>query len=70
MRTVTRFYRGYRIRAAQLGSTWHAIVHGPTGSMVKGIEARTLADAMAQAEWVIEARLKFQPPTRRQRTAG
>ena len=46
------------------GPTW------PTGPILKGIEARTLADAMAQAEWVIEAKLKFQPPRRRQRKAG
>jgi hypothetical protein len=64
MRTVTRFYRGHRIRAVQFGSTWHTVVQGPTGSIIKGIEAATLLHAMAQAEWFIEARLRFQPPTR------
>jgi hypothetical protein len=33
-RTVTRFYRGRRIRAIQLGSTWHASVRGRSGSIV------------------------------------
>jgi len=48
MRTAYRRYRGHRIRAIQLGSTWHASVYGHTGSIVKHIE---------QAEWAIETRL-------------
>ena len=59
MRTVTRIYRGHRFRAIQRGSTWHAVVHRRTGSIIKGIEAPTLLDAMAQAEWFGEARLKI-----------
>ena len=70
MRTASRFYRGHRIKAIQLGYTWHATVHGRTGAIVKHIEAKTLVDAMAQAEWFIEARLKFQPPARVERKAG
>jgi hypothetical protein len=70
MRTASRRYRGHRIRAIQLGPTWHASVHGHTGSIVKHIEAKTLVDAMAQAEWVIEAQLKFQPPARGERKGG
>ena len=50
MRTASRFYRGHRIRAVQLGSTWHASVHGHTGSILKIIEPASLAEAMAQAE--------------------
>ena len=70
MRNVSRRYRGHRIKAVQLGSTWHASVHGHTGSILKIIESTSLADAMEQAEWVIEARLKFQPPSRAERRAG
>ena len=70
MRTASRRYRGHRIRAVLLGYTWHATVHGRTGAIVKHIEATTLADAMAQAEWFIEARLKFHPPSRGERKAG
>jgi hypothetical protein len=70
MRTASRRYRGHRIRAVQLGYTWHATVHGRTGAIVKHIEATTLVDAMAQAEWAIEARLAFRPPSRDERMAG
>jgi len=63
---ASRRYRGDRIKAIQLGSTWHAGVHGHTGS----IESTSLADAMAQAEWFIEARLAFRPPSRNERLAG
>ena len=42
----------------------------PTPSLLKGIEATTLADVMAQAEWFIEGRLKFRPPARSERNAG
>jgi hypothetical protein len=38
--------------------------------MLKIIESTSLADAMAQAERFIEARLKFHPPTRGQRKAS
>ena len=70
MRTVSRFYRGHRVRAVQLGSTWHATVHGRTGAIVKHIEATTLADALAWAEWAIETRFAFKPPFRGDRKAG
>jgi hypothetical protein len=61
MRTASRFYRGSRIKAIQLGYTWHLTVHSPNGSTAKSIESTTLADAMAQAEWFIEARFAFRP---------
>jgi hypothetical protein len=70
MRTASRFYRGHRIKAIQLGYTWHVTVHAPNGSTVKHIEATTLADAMAQAEWTIETRFAFRPPSRGERKAG
>jgi hypothetical protein len=70
MRTASRFYRGHRIRAVQLGYTWHASVHGHSGSIVKHIETTSLADAMAQAEWFIETRFAFRPPAQRERMAG
>jgi hypothetical protein len=65
MCTASRFYRGYRIKAVQLGYTWHASVHGRTRSIVKHIEATTLVDAMGQAEWFIETRFAFRPPHQR-----
>ena len=49
MRTVSRFCRGHRIRAVQLGYTWHASVHGHTGSIVTHIEGTSLTDTVAQA---------------------
>jgi len=70
MRTVSRSYRGHRIRVVQVGYTWHAIVHGQTGSILTSIEATTLAKAIAQAEWFIETRLAFRPPKRGERMAG
>ena len=70
MRTVSWLYRGHRIRAIRLGEAWHAAVHGPTGSIVKSIEGTTLGDAKAQAEWFIETRFAFRPPSRRERFAG
>jgi len=70
MRTASRRYRGHRIRAIQLGSAWHASVHGHTGSILKIIESTLLVEAMAQAEWFIETRLAFRPPSRGERKAG
>ena len=70
MWTVARSYRGHRIVAVQLDGTWHAMVHGHTGSIVKSIDSTSLADAMAQAEWFIETRLAFRPPSRDERLAG
>ena len=70
MRTVSRFYRRHRIRVVQLGTTWHASVHGHTGSILKVIESASLAEAMAQAEWFIETRFAFRPPSRGERKAG
>ena len=70
MRTASRWYRGHRVRAIQLGSTWHASVHGHTGSILKIIESTSLAEAMAQAEWFIETRFAFRPPSRGERKAG
>jgi hypothetical protein len=51
-------------------STWHTSVHRHTGSILKTIESTSLADAMAQAEWVVETRLAFRPPSRYERKAG
>jgi hypothetical protein len=70
MWTVARSYRGHRIVAVQLGYTWHAIVHGRTGSILKTIETTSVAEAMAQAEWTIETRFAFRPPSRDGRKAG
>lgn len=70
MRTASRRYRGHRIKAIQLGSTWHASVHGRTGSILKISESTPLADPMAKAEWAIETRLKLQPPSRGERRGG
>ena len=70
MRTACRLYRGHRIKAIQLAYTWHVTVHAPNGSTVKSIESTSLADAMAQAEWFIEARFAFRPPSRGERKAG
>jgi hypothetical protein len=69
MRTVSRFYRGHRIKAVQLDGTWHATVHGRTGAIVTHIEATTLVDAMGRAEWAIETRLAFRPPLRGEQAA-
>ena len=69
--TVSRVYRGHRIVAVQLDGTWHVIVHGYAGAITPpDIESTSLADAMGQAEWVIETRLAFQPPAQRERMAG
>jgi hypothetical protein len=64
---VSKIYRGHRIVVVRLGSAWHAIVHDPRGSILIGahIEGRTMQDAMARAEWVVETRLAFSPPARR-----
>ena len=70
MWTVSRFHRGHRIVAAQLSNTWHVIVDGHTGSVVKHIESPSFADAMAQAEWIVETRLGFRPPSRDERMVG
>ena len=67
MRSNSRFYRGHRIKAVQLDDVWHATVYAPRGSIVRHIEITSLADATAQAEWAIETRLKFQPPSRGER---
>ena len=40
------------------------------GSIVQDIEARSLLDAMTQAEWFVEAMLKFRLPARGERKAG
>ena len=43
----------------------------PTGAIARtNITSTSLADAMAQAEWFIEARLAFRPPSRNERLAG
>ena len=69
--SVTRFYRGHRIVAVQMDGTWHAIVHRYSGGIVPtNIESTSLADAMAQAEWFIETRFAFRPPSRGERKAG
>ena len=70
MWTVSRFYRGHRIIAVQLDGMWHATMYAPRGSIVRHIESTSLADAMAQAEWFIETRLAFRPPSRYERMAG
>ena len=71
MWTVARSYRGHRIVAVQLDGSWHAMVNGHTGSIVKSIESPSLADAMAQAEGFVETRLAFRPPQpRSERMAG
>jgi hypothetical protein len=64
---VSRIYRGHRIVVVRLGSAWHAIVHDPRGSILIGahIEGKTMPDAMARAEWVVETRLAFSSPPRR-----
>jgi hypothetical protein len=55
-------YRGHRIVVVELGFSWHAIVHDLTGAIIqKDIEGTSLAHARAQAQWVIETRLCFQP---------
>ena len=68
--TVARRHRGHRIKAVQVGDIWHAMVHGHNGSIVKSIESTSLAEAMGQAEWVIETRLACRPPPQRERMAG
>jgi hypothetical protein len=67
---VSRSYRGHRIIAVQPDGTWRAIVHGHTGAIVKVIESTSLADAMGQAEWVVETRFAFGPPSRGERMTG
>jgi hypothetical protein len=63
---VSRIYRGHRIVVVRLASAWHAVVHDPRGSILVGdIEANTMQDAMARAEWVVERRLAFSPPAQR-----
>ena len=62
MWTVARTHRGHRIVAVQLDGTWHTIVHGYAGAIAPtSIESTSLADAMGQAEWLIETRLAFRP---------
>jgi hypothetical protein len=69
--TVSRFHRGHRIVAVQFDSTWHVVVHGYTGAIARtNITSLSLAEAMGQAEWVIETRLAFRPPSRYGRMAG
>jgi hypothetical protein len=61
--TVSRFYRGHRIVAVQFDGTWHVVVRGYTGAIARtSITSTSLADAMGQAEWVVETRLAFRPP--------
>jgi hypothetical protein len=69
--TVSRVYRGHRIVAVQLDGTWHIVVHGYTGAIARtNITSLSLAEAMDQAEWVIETRLAFRPPAQRKRMPG
>jgi hypothetical protein len=68
--TVTRVYR-HRIVAVQLDGTWHIVVHGYTGAIARtNITSLSLADAMGQAERVVETRLAFRPPSRGERMAS
>ena len=67
---VSRSYRGHRIIAVQLDGMWHATMYAPRGSIVRHIESTSLADALAQAEWVVETRLAFRPPSQGERAAG
>jgi hypothetical protein len=63
---VSRIYRGHRIVVVRLARAWHAVVHDPRGSILVGdIVGNTMWDAMARAEWAVETRLAFSPPTQR-----
>jgi hypothetical protein len=65
MWTVARTYRGHRIVAVQTDGTWHAIVHGYAGAiMPTNITSSSLADAMGQAEWIIENWVAFRAASR------
>jgi hypothetical protein len=69
--SVSRLYRGHRIVAVQLDGTWHVVLHGYTGAIARtSITSTSLADAMGQAERVVETRLAFCPPSRGERMAG
>ena len=69
--TVSRDYRGHRIVAVQLDGTWHIVVHGYRRAIARtSITSLSLAEAMGQAEWVIETRLAFRPSSRDERKAG
>jgi hypothetical protein len=69
--TVSRFHRGHRIVAVQFDGTWHVVVHGYTGAIARtNITSTSLADAMVQAELLVETRLVFRPPSRYERVAG
>jgi hypothetical protein len=68
--TVSRIYRGHRIVAVQLDGTWHVLLHGYTGAIARtSITSTSLADAMGQAERVVETRLGFRPPSRGEQAA-
>ena len=65
MWTVARTYRGHRIVAVQTDGTWHAIVHRYAGAiMPTNITSSSLADAMGQAEWIIENWVAFRAASR------
>lgn len=66
--TVSRFYRGHRIVAVQFDGTWHVVLHGYTGAIAR-TTSMSLADAMGQAERVVETRLGLQPPSRGEQAA-
>ena len=62
---------GHRIVAVQLDGTWHIVVHGYTGAIARtNITSMSLANAMGQAERVVETRLAFRPPARDARIAS
>jgi len=68
---VSRSYRGHRIVAAQLDGTWHVVLRGYTAAIARtSITSTSLADAIGQAERVVETRLGFRPPSRYERVAG
>ena len=70
MWTVSRLYRCHRIVAVHLDSTWHVVLHGYIGAIAcTSIRSTSLADAMEQAERVVEARLGFRPPSRGKQAA-
>jgi len=56
--TVSRVYRGHRIVAVQLDGKWRVVLHGYTGAIARtSITSTSLADAMEQAERVVDTRL-------------
>ena len=68
--TVSRLHRGHRIVAVQLDSTWHVVLQGYTGAIARtSITSTSLADAMEQAERVVDTRLGFRPSSRGEQAA-